>query len=107
MIGAVRIQHYRGLRDVSFRLGPLTVLVGANASGKSSILRALADTTWDDRWVWRRGAVTSAQLHIDGDVGHHNFHLRNYTRPYSFQYVQFAPDELRKDNRVFGEARVS
>lgn len=35
------VQNYRSLRDVSVELGDLTVFIGANASGKSTILDAL------------------------------------------------------------------
>ena len=39
----LRIRNYRALRDVVFRdLTPLTVLIGANGSGKSTVLDALA-----------------------------------------------------------------
>ena len=37
----VHIKNYRSLRDVTFPLKPLTVLVGPNASGKSNTLNAL------------------------------------------------------------------
>lgn len=40
---SLRIRNYRALRDVEFRdLTPLTVLIGANGSGKSTVLDALA-----------------------------------------------------------------
>lgn len=39
---SARIQHYKSLTDVTLNnLGPLTVLVGANASGKSNVVDAL------------------------------------------------------------------
>ena len=37
----VHINNFLSLHDVEFALKPLTVLVGANASGKSNVLRAL------------------------------------------------------------------
>ncbi|HEX2570893.1 MAG TPA: AAA family ATPase [Polyangia bacterium] len=37
----MRIQNFRCLQDVELTLGPLTALVGANASGKSTMLQAL------------------------------------------------------------------
>ena len=37
----VHIKNYLSLRDVTFSLKPLTVLVGPNASGKSNVLNAL------------------------------------------------------------------
>ncbi len=41
MIKQVRIKNYRSLGDVEVELGPLTVLVGPNASGKSNFIDAL------------------------------------------------------------------
>ncbi len=41
MIGEVRFRNFKGLRHVDVDLGQLTVLVGPNASGKSSVLQGL------------------------------------------------------------------
>ncbi|WP_312489896.1 AAA family ATPase [Sphingomonas sp.] len=41
MIETLAISGYRSLRDVVVPLGPLTVVTGANGSGKSSLYRAL------------------------------------------------------------------
>lgn len=40
-IRELRIRGFRSLRDVTWRPGRLNVLIGANASGKSNLLRAL------------------------------------------------------------------
>lgn len=48
-IEQVRIQGYRRLRDVTVQVRPLTVLIGANGSGKTSYLEAwtlLAGACW-------------------------------------------------------------
>lgn len=41
MLKSVRIENYRSIRDVALDCDNLTVLVGANGSGKSSLLRAI------------------------------------------------------------------
>lgn len=41
MITRVRVKNFRGLADVDVTLGPLTVLVGRNAAGKSTFLDVL------------------------------------------------------------------
>ncbi len=41
MIESIRIQDFKGHRDTTVRLGRLTVLVGPNGSGKTSVLEAL------------------------------------------------------------------
>ena len=40
-IGRLAVAGYRSLRDLRVELGPLTVVTGANGSGKSSLYRAL------------------------------------------------------------------
>lgn len=41
MIESIRIQDFKGHRDTTVKLGRLTVLVGPNGSGKTSVLEAL------------------------------------------------------------------
>lgn len=41
MITRLAISGYRSLRDVTLRLGPITVVTGQNGSGKSSLYRSL------------------------------------------------------------------
>lgn len=40
-ITRLAISGYRSLRDITLALGPLTIVTGANGSGKSSLYRAL------------------------------------------------------------------
>ncbi len=42
MIRNVRIENYKSISDLSIDLGRITVLIGANGSGKSNILEAIA-----------------------------------------------------------------
>ena len=42
MLESIRIENYRSIRDETLRCNELTALVGANGSGKSSFLRAIA-----------------------------------------------------------------
>jgi predicted ATPase len=44
-IEAIRLRNFRGFRDATLELKPLTVLLGPNSSGKSSFGHALAATT--------------------------------------------------------------
>ena len=40
-ITAVRIWNFRGIRSLDLELGPVTVLIGENNTGKTSVLDAL------------------------------------------------------------------
>jgi len=69
MIPSIHIQNYRCLRDVRLRLGPLTALVGPNASGKSAVLRALdfdSSPRVEDAW---RGEASVEILVRQNDGG--------------------------------------
>ncbi len=37
MINSLRLQGFKSFRDATLTLGPLTVIVGTNASGKSNL----------------------------------------------------------------------
>ena len=41
MISIVTVQNFKNLRDITVDLEPLTVFVGANGSGKTSVLDAV------------------------------------------------------------------
>jgi len=57
MLERVEIKGYKSAYDVSLDLGRLTVLVGANGSGKTSILEAIAGTTAALRGTERQDSV--------------------------------------------------
>lgn len=71
MIHSVRIKRFRSINDAGLRLGGLTLVVGANASGKSNLLEALQILAWMSRGQ-RLGDLQSAmrdgQLAVRGSV---------------------------------------
>ena len=42
MIRKVRVENYKSIPDLTLDLGRVTVLIGANGSGKTNILEAIA-----------------------------------------------------------------
>ena len=46
MLAEVKIEQFRSYRKASLKLGPLTVLIGANAAGKSNALEAVRLLSW-------------------------------------------------------------
>ncbi len=54
MFTSVRIQNYRSLREVDVPLGPLTVAIGANNTGKSTFLTAVGAAV-SSSGLWKLG----------------------------------------------------
>ena len=63
LIDCVRIANFRAIKNLEVNLSPLTVLVGANNSGKTSFLRALHLALGFDRRT-----VTREDVHDDGVI---------------------------------------
>ena len=46
MISEIKIENYKSFESATLKLSPLTMLIGANASGKSNALEAIRFLTW-------------------------------------------------------------
>jgi predicted ATPase len=68
MITRAHIRNFRCLVDVDLTFEPLTILVGPNASGKTSIIEALQPHQPLEQWPngWRRTARPDVQVAVDG-----------------------------------------
>jgi putative ATP-dependent endonuclease of OLD family len=73
LIDKVRIKNFRSLNDVEVNLQPMTLLVGANNSGKTTFLQALnialgvnkKQLTKDDLFINKNGETEHNQIIID------------------------------------------
>lgn len=81
MIHTLHLQRFKGHRATSVRLRPMTLLVGPNGSGKTSVLEAL-DALGAGRFPWadeatryganvHRGERDAITLRAEGDEGDH------------------------------------
>lgn len=68
MIRRLTIENFRCLRAVTLGLEPLTVFVGANASGKSSVFAALA-ADFTPEALWSRDLQRSISVRVERTSG--------------------------------------
>ena len=81
-LSEVRIQNYRSIRDLTFTLEDITVLVGENNSGKSNILCAL-NLLLGETWPSRRSVERSdyycedvtQPIHIEARIGRNAYQI--------------------------------
>lgn len=72
MLRSVTIRNFKSYRDATLRLAPLTVLIGANASGKSNAIEAMRLLSWiaqGNRLTAIRYAVYEGDQAVRGTVG--------------------------------------
>ena len=62
MINKISIKNFKSLAETSVELGPFTVLVGANGSGKSSFLQAIGLISWAVRFPSLQNALDEHQI---------------------------------------------
>ncbi|SRR6266545_2465395 len=108
MIQRVRIKNFRCLRDVELELSPLTLLVGPNASGKSSILKALGSLTLSSSDRWQHSASPGLELQLAGG-NHYSAGEKewNRKRPYEARLLHLDVQKLRASNQVERQHRLA
>ena len=74
MIGSIQLENYKAFSDVTIPLRPLTILLGANSAGKSSIIQMLMLL---HQTAEERGDLYSSALKIYG----------NYVNAGSYEYL--------------------
>lgn len=110
MVMRIEFKNFRCLRDTSLDLTPLTVIVGPNASGKSSILQALDPgfaPAVDD--IYQRVSGKKVQVARIDDRGEANVSVRDSNGQggnidsrlqYGYQLLRLDVNALRRPNQV-------
>ncbi len=116
MIRSAYFQNIRCLRDVRIDFEPLTALVGANASGKSTILRALGENfplSRDTTWL-KQPLPQKIELQHEGGWCRHERGPRDSGQRGSrslpqgyFSLLHLNPDAMRRSVQVKAEPRLS
>jgi putative ATP-dependent endonuclease of OLD family len=73
LIDKIRVKNFRAHKSIEINLKPITILVGANNSGKTTLLRALNSVLGitrnqvnkDDLFIDRHGNQISKEITID------------------------------------------
>lgn len=120
-IESVEFHNYRCLKYVTLRLGPLTALVGPNATGKSTVLRGLEPSFTESQnkeAAWRRDHTHAAYRVVHMKEGRRYRWgypngladaqlLVQETPPYTRQYLHLDVKALRGENLVQAEATLA
>jgi predicted ATPase len=80
MIQSLSIRNFKALREVDFPLQPLTIIVGPNASGKSSILQAISLLTSYASLDLSKNITAGKNIFRDRQSSH-NLRSRNIHKP--------------------------
>jgi predicted ATPase len=108
MIKQIQIENFRCIKEVQIDLEPLTILIGPNASGKSSILRAL-QPGWQlsQSDVWEQQPQLPVKIIKNFSEGTNYTHIRGETGSagtngsnYNAQFLRLDPGELRSQNQL-------
>ena len=121
MLSSFSITNFKSYRDATLKLAPLTVLIGANAAGKSNAVEALRLLSWiaaGNRLASIRHALQEKEHAIRGNVSDLGFQTERAFSlacrtdtpdwdKYSIKLEVRADDELHiADERLSGPASV-
>lgn len=65
LLTSLKIEYYRGIKELELQLGPTTVLVGENNCGKTTVLHALRACLYSLRSAGRGSPFDEFDLHFD------------------------------------------
>ena len=125
MIQSVHFKNFRSLRDVKLNLAPLTVLVGPNSSGKTSVLEGLLPRHYAISDVWRQNTnlEVEATWVYSGEMPtivatakppnptaltnmRSQFTISHWTPPHKAQSLALDLKALRKENTLAAASQL-
>jgi predicted ATPase len=111
VIQSVYFQNFRCLRDVRLKLAPLTVLVGPNSSGKTTVLEGLAHPKVKTENFWRQDGSLLLDIlytYSGGDLREIANQYRTYALPeHSVQPLALDLAALRQENLLAAAQMLS
>ncbi len=110
MIKKIRIENFRCIRELEMDLDPLTVLVGPNASGKSTVLKALAlqDLEFPDETLGSGWKIVYTNEHGEERVQQHPRAPRSgRLEPFEAQVYQLDLRAMRQQNTLSYERQLA
>ena len=100
MITNVRLQNYKAFRDVDIDIKPVTILLGANSVGKSSIIQffSLLKQTAVNSLITESAPLKTYGYYANMGLVDNLFHNKNTEIPFSFS-ISFQSKTLSRDLR--------
>ena len=116
MLSSLTIKNFKSYREATLKLAPLTVLIGANASGKSNAIEALRLLSWiaaGDRLGTIRHALQRKERAIRGSVnalgfrGVRSFSLSCDTTEFDWNHYSITLDVRDDDELHIADERLT
>ena len=111
MLASFALENFRSYREASLALGPLTVLIGANAAGKSNAIEALRLLSWiaaGNKLGGMRHSLQDKERALRGTIGELGFRkVRTFTLSCETSAFDWRSYSVTLNIREDGELHIS
>jgi ABC-type hemin transport system ATPase subunit len=107
MIRKVRVKNYKSITDLDFDLGRVTVLIGANGSGKSNILEAVALGSAAAQYKVDNEFLSSRGIRVTETRFMHSAFGRTPTASEAIKFTVTADNEVEFDCELLADETAS